>query len=75
MSTAIVSNLHQKLLPSILALGPHLGHYYLSISRPQSRSVSAAIKVEMGVKKRKQWTNAVMMAAIKCVMDENTPIS
>ena len=75
MPTGIVSKLRQKLLPSILALGPHLGHYYLSICRPRSRSVPAAIHVEKDVKKRKQWTNEAMMAAMKSVMDENTPIS
>ena len=71
----LYQKLRQKLLPSIFALGPHLGHYYLSIGRPRSRSLPAAINIEKDVKKRKQWTNEVMMAAMKSVMDENTPIS
>ena len=70
----LYEKLCQKLLPSILAQGPHLGHYYLSIGRPRSRSVPAAINVGKDVKKRKQWTNEVMMAAMKFVMDKNTPI-
>ena len=43
--------------------------------RPRSKSAPAAITVEKCVKKRKQWTNEAMVAAMKSVIDENTPVS
>lgn len=43
--------------------------------RPRSKSAPAAVSTEKLGKKRKQWSNTAMEAAIKSVTDENTPIS
>ena len=43
--------------------------------RPRSNSAPAAIGLEKQGKKRKLWTNEAMEAAMRSVLDENTPIS
>ena len=44
--------------------------------RPRSKSAPvAAVSIEKCGKKRKQWSNEAMKAAMKSVSDENTPVS
>ena len=79
MSTAIVS----KALPKTATINSHsrtllrplLPKHRKKRGSLQSRSAPATINVEKRVKKRKQRTNEAMVAAMKSVMDENTPIS
>ena len=79
MSTAIVLKASPKSATinsrSRTPLRPLLPKNRKKRGRPRSRSAPAAINVEKRVKKRKQWTNEAMVAAMKSVMDENTPIS
>ena len=79
MSTAIVSKASPTTATinscSRTPLRPLLPKHRKKRGRPRSRSAPAAINVEKRVKKRKQWSNESMVAAMKSVMDENTPIS
>ena len=79
MSTAIVSKASPKTTTinsrSKTPLRPLLPKHRKKRGRPRSRSALATVNVEKHVKKRKQWTNEAMVAAMKSIMDENTPIS
>ena len=79
MSTAIVSKASPNTATinscSRTPLRSLLPKHRKKRGRPRSRSAPAAINVENRVKKRKQWTYEAIVAAMKSVIDENTPIS
>ena len=59
---------------SRIPLRPLLPKHQEKQGRPQSKSAPATINVEKCGKKREHWANEVMVAVMKSVTDENTPI-
>ena len=43
--------------------------------RPRSKPAPDAVNIEKCDKKRKQWSNEPIKAAVKSVIDKNTPVS